>query len=448
LVYAYPFLLEVQAWAAYVEGRPSDMEDYLDRYFAHLPRIVLQNPDSIQTSVLLRLMDHRKSLIEAMRILKKMPFKLFAKQVNAPSITQNMPLFHRSGRDFSEFACCGDTAYDLLRETAGFLFGDDYDSLEDLLRAGFLYEQGDLNAAYELAVLAHTKMRDDYAPEVQFCSHILLANILDAQNHTIEMEKILKNTEDMIERHKAYYLLANFRAFSYRLKFANGDVTAAGEWLQQTDPTYKELSFYKLYQHFTTARAYIAAGDYNMAILLLKKLRVLCEQYRRPLDIIEADILLAIAFWKKPKGTQNDAFEPLKRAIIAAREFGYTQIFINEGADLTNMLHRLQKRVIQSENSEISTSEIKGLYYSALQRAKHVKGLTGGRPPANLKFTQKQETVMRHLNEGLTQNEIAAKMGLKPSSIKVHVSLIYKKLDVSNITDAIIKMRELNAIEL
>jgi DNA-binding NarL/FixJ family response regulator len=38
-------------------------------------------------------------------------------------------------------------------------------------------------------------------------------------------------------------------------------------------------------------------------------------------------------------------------------------------------------------------------------------------------------------------------MGLKPSSVKVHVSLIYKKLDVSNITDAIIKMRELSVVD-
>ena len=65
----------------------------------------------------------------------------------------------------------------------------------------------------------------------------------------------------------------------------------------------------------------------------------------------------------------------------------------------------------------------------------------------NLAFTDQQKTVLRLLNEGLTQKKIAEQIGIKPSSVKVHVSLIYKKLDVSNITDAIIKIHELGVLD-
>ncbi|MDR0310516.1 MAG: hypothetical protein LBJ21_02905 [Acidobacteriota bacterium] len=37
-------------------------------------------------------------------------------------------------------------------------------------------------------------------------------------------------------------------------------------------------------------------------------------------------------------------------------------------------------------------------------------------------------------------------MNLKPSAIKSHMILIYKKLDVSNGVDAMIKIRELNVL--
>ena len=444
IVDEYPFLLEVQAWTAFVEGRGADMERYLDRYFKQLPKIILQNPASAQTALLLRCMDYRNSMIGITKELRKLPLKLFG-QSNTPSLSQNMPLFHRSVRDFSEYALDGDNGFTLFKKTIGVLIGAEYDVIEHLLRGGLAYERGNLSAAYEYAMSANAKIKDSFAPEIQFCSFMLLSAVLEAQGHHTESHSVLDTASAMIERHKAYYLNANFRAFSCRLKLANGDTEAARDWLKHdAEPTQNTLTFYKLYQHFTTARAFIVTGDYNMAILLLKKVLALCEQYRRTLGVIETNILLAIAYWKKVRGAQNNAFEPLEKAILSAREYGYTQVFANEGADLSNMLHKLQKRVIQKDYAgELSSADVKPLYFTALTRAKHSPGLTGGRMPENLAFTQQQQTIMRYINDGLTQKEIAGRIGIKPSSVKVHVKLIYKKLDVSNVTDAIIKMREL-----
>jgi DNA-binding NarL/FixJ family response regulator len=86
---------------------------------------------------------------------------------------------------------------------------------------------------------------------------------------------------------------------------------------------------------------------------------------------------------------------------------------------------------------------IKTLHIAAIAMSKHSKGLTGGRMPENLSFTDKQKNVMRLLCNGLSRNEIAAKMGLKPYTVKSHMELIYKKLDVSNIVDAVLKIKEL-----
>jgi DNA-binding NarL/FixJ family response regulator len=49
--------------------------------------------------------------------------------------------------------------------------------------------------------------------------------------------------------------------------------------------------------------------------------------------------------------------------------------------------------------------------------------------------------------DGLTQREIGEKMGLKLTTIRSHMNLIYKKLDVSNKMDAMIKIREMSILK-
>jgi LuxR family maltose regulon positive regulatory protein len=138
----------------------------------------------------------------------------------------------------------------------------------------------------------------------------------------------------------------------------------------------------------------------------------------------------------------------LEAAIIIARRYNYVQLFANEGAELSNMLHKLQKRVIQKDyTGELCAAEMKNLYISAVSKAKHKKGLTGGRLPENLKFTERQKTVMKYLCDGLTQRETGDRMGLKHSAIRSHMILIYKKLDVSNGVDAVIKIKEMNILD-
>ena len=60
-----------------------------------------------------------------------------------------------------------------------------------------------------------------------------------------------------------------------------------------------------------------------------------------------------------------------------------------------------------------------------------------------LTFTKQQKAVARLLCEGLSQQAIADKLGLKVTGVKSHLQLIYKKLDVSNGVDAVLKIKEL-----
>ena len=130
-----------------------------------------------------------------------------------------------------------------------------------------------------------------------------------------------------------------------------------------------------------------------------------------------------------------------------AQQYEYTQLFVNEGPDVMNILHKILKRIEQKDyQGELRHAFVQSLYLSTYAESRQSKGLSGGAARDDLRFSKRQKTVINYLNNGLTQREIAELMGIKPSTVKSHMVLIYGKLDVSNRLEAIVKIRELDLV--
>ena len=496
IVKKHPFLLEVQIWAAYVEGRADDFERLLGEYHRQFPKIVISNPRSAIIIILIRILDYRVDLVSSASKMRMFPFKGDI-MVYAPSITNNMPHFHRSVRDFSELAADTEQKLALLEKGIGFIVGEEFPAIRECLLAGLYFEKGNLTAASEHALAACAEISDgvseECSVEIRFCAMMILATVLYCDGRDGEADKIIENVRSMIEDRLAFFLKPNLTAYLVRRRLLDGDRQAADKWIfDLQEKIFDHLTLFESYQHFTTARAYIVAGDYVGAVLILKKLLALGERYRRPLDVIEARILLAVAYRKKGRGGAgvggvatttgsgvggastgagssdmvigsgdlagsdvggssrsggSVALEYLEQAICTAYEYGYTQLFASDGADLVQMLHRLQKRAVQAEyNFGVPATFVKSLYLAAAEASVRYRGMTGGQKPSHLSFTDKQKTVMRLMCDGLSRNDIADKMGLKASSVKTHVELIYRKLDVSSNVEACLKIKELGVL--
>jgi len=446
IVEKHPFLLEVQAWAAYVEGRSDDFEKYLDLYYKLLPKIVVKRPRAALLVILLRAIDYRESFVYLAKSLRIIPFKGSIK-APTPSVTQNMPFFHRSFRDLSELAAEDENITKLINKFLGVLFKVEYSVMKECISAGISYEKGKLPDACEHALAACANIQEGCSAEIKFNAMMILTSALFTSGKKTEADRVLDNVTDMIESDKAFYLISNLQAYRCRLRLTDGDKNAAGKWLRDNGGSiYDNLTFFGIYKNITTARAHIVLGNYSDATLFLQKVLRLSKRYERPLDIIEAHILLAIAHWKKGQEGrgQSVALDTLTRAVEIAHNYEYIQLFANDGAELTTMLHRLQKRAVQSSYSGTIPAEfLKTLYVAAVAGSKISKGLTGGKMPAGVTFTEKQKAVMRLMCAGHSRNEIAKRMGLKPNGVISHTTLIYKKLDVSNNIDAVLKIKEL-----
>ncbi|MCL2249262.1 MAG: LuxR C-terminal-related transcriptional regulator [Oscillospiraceae bacterium] len=447
LVEKHPFLLEVQAWCAFVDGRSEDFEYFLDTYFKQLPRILLKTPRSAIVSFLLRCIDYREDVVEILKKIKLIPFKGNVRAFT-PSISQGIPYFHRSCRDFSDFANNLEEAVVLTDKALSAIIGHEWSVMRECVYAGIYYEQGNLSKAHEHATTAYTSIRQDCSAEIRLCAMSILLAILAASGQFEEAAKFKGYIEDMITQESAFYLRPNMRAIKFFEKLIDGDKAAAAQWLEEYDEsTNKRLALYKIPQHYTTARAYIVKGDFNGAIILLKRMLTFANSYNRPLDVIETSILLAIAYNKKGRSGSKLAIEHLEQAIMVAYKYGFTQQFMVEGPELKAMLQTLSKRAQQPSSKEDETKAlpaefIKTLYIAAVEGAAQNKGLTGGKISTGVTFTDKQKDVMHLMCAGHSRAEIAKKMGLKPSGVKSHAQLIYQKLSVSNSTEAILKIKE------
>ncbi|MCL2220733.1 MAG: LuxR C-terminal-related transcriptional regulator [Oscillospiraceae bacterium] len=445
----YPHLLYVAASCAFFGGRVNDAISFMDEYYARYSEIVSEYPLLAYDIVLTRFWDFRIPLSEALKKAEEFPVPDFAL---TRSISMHMPLCHRGVIDFSEITSGDiDGALNTFFQKISCVSDEARFMNAKVVAAGLLYEQGNLMKAHEYAVSAVAEIKSHFPADSKFCAMSIMIYVLDALERenkesvtsAAEAATLVESISHMIEENKAYHLIHNFEALVTQRKISAGNVKAAEEWAKThqnpTDPT-----LYGLYLDFTTCRTFIATGKYDLAIILLKKVLGIVKVCDRQPDILTAQILLAIAYWKKKQGFQNEALDYLESAVLTAYPFGYVQMFINEGGALSGMLYKLQKRVEQRKEEEKEhISFIKVLYLKT--RSSAVSVYDSGK--ASVKFTDKQKAVMVLLCQGKTRREISESLGIKQPTLRTHLNSIYAKLEVSNVSDAVAKINSLRLLE-
>jgi len=440
----------MMAWVALAEGRNDDMVEYMDQYYARYPEILVRDPALYYNIFFMYLFDIRMKFTDILEKISTLPYKpeINEKGIRG-SITINIPTFHRSTLDFSELATDNteESVIYTAGENLGWLFGAEANLISSCVTAWLLYEQGYLEKAHVFALAANTELTSHNSQELKFCILSVLYHIMDAMSLKKEAEHLLDRINENIEQHNAYYLTPNFRAMKIRKELANGNTNAARYWLTVNNSSpFDHISLYGIYQIFTTCRAYITCNEYDSAIILLTGVLGFAKKYNRPLDIIEANILLAIAYKKKNRNFKINALQYLETAVSLACTFRYTQIFVNDGAALYAMLEQLVKKNEQKRiNTKNSYTEFIKILYAKTSEYNH-NSLTRGKTGSAVVFTDKQKAIISLLNEGKSYNEIMEVIGIKRTTLRSHLSLIYKKLDVSNGVDAINKIKQMELI--
>ena len=441
-----PFLYLQKAFVSFLVGKRRDFECYMDRIYRLLPVIAENFPQFLETNVVNSILDYRYSFSEYAERVRGMPAISHRHDIDqVSSIAINMPFLHRSSRD-----CC-ELTDDAVREAAiSAVFKDllkyDCDNLFSGIRAGLYIEQNKLVDARDLLIRAEGSLNDKVSIDIGWAIHIMLAETAllagdrESHGHYCSLAK------EYYESRSAYQYSKNHTAYETRAKLWDGDQGAAREWLDQYFVSDSEYGvFYKIYQNFTTIRAHIVLRNSKAALSALNAVRELGKDFDRILDVAEADILASIVEWFS--GKKNDAQDRLRKALAGLRPYGFIRIAANEGRAVMPILAAvIRKMDREAEKDEILYRFVKEVQIAAYEHSKRFNGLACGYRAKPAKLSPKQTLVLDLLSKGYKNAEIIKITGYSINTIRSYTRIIYQKLEVTNVMDAILKAKELGIL--
>lgn len=443
----HPFIFLRCAWKYYLLGDAKTMCAYFDEFYTLQGKVPSGNVNAIYTAIAISYLDHRKSLSDLHREAVELANKTgeSGKQISLPVITMNMPFAHRSNRDASEYAFDIEGIDGIFSLNLRKTFGNLYDIYITLVRCGLYYEK---NIIVEPDVSADSDMLWEN-PDFMFCHYMLEAAIAHAKGNIMGVHAAYSSMEMYINETHSEYLLPNYLAIKTRESLCNADEKAAEEWLAHyfvSEPDHLEL--YKIYQHFTTARAYIVLNQPAKAMRYILRLKRMGTDFRRPLDVAEASVLQSVLEWAL--GKRKDAIKTLEDTLTAIQPYGYISIIANEGASVLPILKRIGAKFGKKDHKSNLTQEyITAIIGTAQMHAKTSIGVASNifSTEKQIKLSARQAQMLTLIAQGRRNSEIAEFAGLSVVTVKRHLTMLYAKLNASGSAEAIAKARERGLVE-
>lgn len=438
----FPFLYFLKTWSALCQGQPDNFSKYADLYYSNYDKLLATTPELGHTKARMFIMDYRTPIKESSALFTA--YNPNHSLQKSGAFTMDSPLFHRGYRDFSEIAE-GDVIenMEMLRPIVQAHLGAETDILVNMMIAGLLYEQGNLETALKYTLSFFTEYSSDMVPSTRFSIIGITFYIYQAIGNTEMADKILTMAEEKAEKNKDYYLNPSLKSMRMIRAFYSGDTESAKKWLENYHISPGEpLNLYKSWLYINSARALLLLEDYDAAIILLSRIVELATKLNRPLDIIECCILLSIAYWQKPS-TQSIALECLEHAISIASKYNFIQLFINDCGDILAMLQRLINRMEQKDKATAKLHFSRRLLSEIKISGNIERSLIAKNKKKNVSLTKRQTEIMQIISQGNNFAETAEKLGITRYTVRSHMELIYKKLGVTSLEGAIKEFRSI-----
>lgn len=440
-------------WYDYLTGQRDRFERHLDELYRALPRIAAFDPRFIESATLSHSIDHRTTIIDKAkrfskfgRLIKRFTPKGLATTLT--SFTQNLPYPHRSNVDYSAIALEED-GMELLGKTFAPLLGSEWCYVRPLIPACFEYERNRLDAALEGIDEAKRALVSENREDGRVCIGIMEHAVLWQMGRTDDAARALAELEAYVSR-EASQFLHNLRAYQAKLALFDADARAARAWLDEYFVVEAErIGLVRAFQHFTTARAYIALGRAKEAEALLCDLIEFGRGFNRPLDVGEAGALMAALLWAR--GRKDEAVDVLAEALTALAPYGFFRVVADEGASVESVLKSLAARIARpGYQGPLERGFVQEALLAAHDRGHRFRGVCANlaAPCADkpVKLSRQQARMLALLARGLRTPEIAEQTGLTISTVKSHTAAAYRKLGVHNAMDAVLKARELGLL--
>ena len=283
--------------------------------------------------------------------------------------------------------------------------------------------------------------------EVLVDSYVFLARLgmsrgdFDAAHRTIERAVQLVR-EGQVSPLTSRQVMAH-RA---RLYVAERNLAPAVRWaasLERSVPPAEDVgritSYVRGVEQLALARLLVAQRDYPRALDLLATLLDATEAFQWVWHTIEVLALQAVVHYSL--GETEQALRVLERALRLAEPEGYVRIFVEAGAPMADLLRRAAARGITPAYAAQLLAAFRP--EGALPQELAPRPVVAESPLVE-PLSSREIEVLQLVVDGLSNREIAERLVIAVSTVKTHINHIYRKLDVTSLTQAVARARALD----
>ena len=292
--------------------------------------------------------------------------------------------------------------------------------------ARIFYEWNDLDAAEQHGQQSLQLARQyDRAVDRFIICEVFLARLKLAQRDVAGAAAMLAETEQSVRQNNFVHRMPEVAAAQVLTLLRLGELAGAAHLAQAHDLPLSQ------------ARVNLAQRDPSAALAVLEPHRRRMVEKAWADEELKALVLLAVAL--DAHGERAEAVEVLDEALTLAEPGGFIRIFVDEGAPMARLLYEACSRGVHAGY----VRQVLAAYPvdDAGRAASPETRVAGSRLAEPL--SSRELEVLPLIAEGLTNQEIAARLYLSLHTVKAHARTIYAKLGVSSRTQAVAKGRAL-----
>lgn len=304
-----------------------------------------------------------------------------------------------------------------------------------LIEGEFYYESGSFSKALPRLLAAVDEASDAGCPGALVPGMITIAKIRRAQGDISGALKVIKECEQkLINFHKPHWIYL-LKAFRIRLFIDINDDEKLDKWMLEN-----KLSLYQKnirgheYELIVLARILIYKERYFDAEILLTRLINFAENQKKNHSLVEIANLLAIMSFKNLD--EKKAVNHLEKALSIGIEQKYVRSFVDELDPMLSLLKMYIKSHKRNNHFDVYAKKLLHLTKKAVKNSM----LSIGTEKYINKLTPTEKKVLKLLTKAYKNKEIASEFNISIRTVKAHVSNIYKKLEVDNRAQCIIKV--------
>ncbi len=273
----------------------------------------------------------------------------------------------------------------------------------------------------------------------QVLAYIHLGRILLAQGDLPGADETLRQAQRLCATYSIYPGVSPIvRVFESHLLLVRGQCETALQTLEAcpAEPWW-EYEVPRELVEIARARCLLHLDQASEAEALISPRRDAAQAAGRGRNWLEMTLLIALA--KTARDEQSIALALLKEALVLAQAQGFVRIFLDEGEPMRALLESFRSQFVKDPMRD----KVNDLL-AAFPQQSVVQSLQ-----QNLiePLTNREMEVLRFLCEGLSNQEIAAKLFISVGTIKTHIHNIFNKLGVRDRPQAIAKARRMDLFD-